>query len=187
MDSRDDVVAFYSGGRDAADRTVTEILTWDDERLEAVHDYIQWLFPTREPSGVNPYAPLVTDATVRAFVSDAPLRDRLRASFDRMLSFYGLARRDDRIVIDDARFQARSRVWLHPGNHNHLRLTRIMQSLATLGLRRDALALQRCLIAEVAVQHTGSVSPRTLAFWTRAVGPSHRGDLPGVDCRQEGS
>src|SRR5687767_14960180 len=63
----DAIVEFYSGGRDSAGRTLDEILAWDDDRLEAIHDYIQWLFPTRQPSGVNPFAPLVTDATVRAF------------------------------------------------------------------------------------------------------------------------
>jgi len=165
----DAIVAFYSGGHDAAGRTLADILTWDDERLEAVHDYIQWLFPTRQPSGVNPYAPLVTDATARAFASVAGLRQRLRAALDRMLTFYGLVRRGDAIAIDETHFTARSVVWLHPGNHNHLRLTRIMQSLATLGLRADARGLKRCLIEDVSVQHEGSVSPRTVGFWKRAL------------------
>jgi opioid growth factor receptor-like protein len=167
----DPIVAFYQGGRDAGGRTVAAILSWDDERLEAVHDYIQWLFPLREPSGVNPFAPLITGATVAAFADDVVLRDRLRLAFDRMLSFYGLRRAGARIEIDPDRFPARSRVWLHAGNHNHLRLTRIMTSLATLGLRDDALALQRCLLEDVTA--TGSpalVSLRTLDFWRRAAG-----------------
>ena len=40
--------------------TLSEILSWSDDRLEAVHDYIQWLFPTGLPSGVNPAPPLVS-------------------------------------------------------------------------------------------------------------------------------
>ena len=164
------IVAFYSGGLDTAGRALEGILAWDDERLEAVHDYIQWMFPTRQPSGVNPFAPLVTDATVRAFADDAALRDRLRQALDRMIIFYGLARSGDRVVIDASRFPARARVWLHPGNHNHLRLTRILESLATLGLRADALALQRCLLEDiVAGPGAGSVSPRTADFWKRAL------------------
>ena len=165
----DPVVAFYSGGRDGSGRTLGGILAWDDELLEAVHDYIQWVFPTRQPSGVNPFAPLVTGATVRAFADDAALRDRLRQALDRMIIFYGLARSGDRVVIDASRFPARARMWLHPRNHNHLRLTRIMESLATLGLRADALALQRCLVEEIAGRGADSVSPRTVGFWTRAV------------------
>ena len=102
--SADPIVAFYSSGPDRSGRTLGEILAWDDERLEAVHDYIQWVFPTRQPSGVNPFAPLVTDGTVRAFAGDAALRDRLRQAFDRMLIFYGLARSGERVAIDAPRF-----------------------------------------------------------------------------------
>jgi hypothetical protein len=162
----DAIVDFYSDGRDVSGRTLAGIVAWDDQRLEAVHDYIQWLFPTRQPSGVNPFAPLVTDATVAAFDRDPALRARLREAFNRMLLFYGLARSTDGVAIDPSRFPARSRVWLNPGNHNHLRLTRIMESLATLGLREEGLALQRCLL-DVAAAHADSVTPRTVSFWRR--------------------
>jgi hypothetical protein len=166
----DPIVTFFAGGRDSEGRSVAEILSWNDDRLEAVHDYIQWLFPTRQPSGVNPNAPLVTDGTVAAFADDLVLRDRLRLALDRMLSFYGLMRKGARIQIDAGRFPLRSRVWLRPGNHNHLRLTRMMQSLAALGLRADALALQRCLIEDIAAGAEGhNISRRTLSFWGDAV------------------
>ena len=166
----DPIVAFYQGGRDSAGRTLAEILSWNDDRLEAIHDYIQWLFPTRQPSGVNPDAPLVSDATVAAFAADLVLPDRLRLAFDRMLTFYGLRRKGRRIEIDPSGFPLRSRVWLRPGNHNHLRLTRIMTSLATLGLRDDALALQRCLLEDVCGgPQADNVSKRTVTFWTDAV------------------
>ena len=165
--ARDAIVDFYSGGRDVSGRTLTEILAWDDQRLEAVHDYIQWLFPTRQPSAVNALAPLVIDATVAAFDGDPALRTRLRAAFDRMLVFYGLARSASGVAIDPSRFPARSRVWLNPGNHNHLRLTRIMDSLATLGLREEATALQRCLVHDIAATHADLVTPRTVGFWRR--------------------
>jgi len=45
-----------------------------------------------------------------------------------------------------------------------------MDSVATLGLRADALALQRCLLDDIAARHAGSVSPRTVRFWKDAVG-----------------
>jgi hypothetical protein len=119
---------------------------------------------------VNPSAPLVTDATVAAFDRDAALRARLRQALDRMLLFYGLRCTDGRIEIDESRFPARARVWLRPGNHNHLRLTRIMESLATLGLTAEARALQRCLLEDIYEGPVaGAISPRTADFWRRAV------------------
>ncbi len=166
----DPLVTFYSGAPDAEGRTLAGILAWDDARLEAVHDYIQWVFPAREPSGVNPLAPLVTDETVRVFTRDAALRARLRQALDRMLVFYGLTWKGGRIAIDASRFPVRARVWLRPGNHNHLRLTRILKSLAALGLPAEARALQRCLLEDIcAGPGAGSVSPRTADFWRRAV------------------
>jgi hypothetical protein len=118
---------------------------------------------------VNPFAPLVTDETVRAFEREAALRERLHRGFDRMLAFYGLRWNTERVEIDEALFPVRARTWLHPGNHNHLRLTRIMESLATLGLRAEALALQRCLLEDVVGLRGGRVSARTVEFWRRAV------------------
>jgi hypothetical protein len=170
----DAVAAFYSGGPDRSGRTLAELWSWSDERLEAVHDYIQWMFPTAQPSGVDPFAPLVTRQTIHAFDTNPPLRDRLRQSLDRMLTFYGLRRGTgpdaaDRIEIDPARFANRAANWLHPGNHNHLRLTRIIDSLHALGLEQDARALQRCLVDDVCEgPGRGRVTSRTIEFWRRA-------------------
>src|SRR3972149_6474092 len=90
-------------------------------------------FPPTPPSAVNPFAPLVSRNTMKAFAARAELGGALRRSLDRMLSFYGLRRSATaggvRIEIDETRFAERSVIWLRPGNHNHLRLTRIMQSL----------------------------------------------------------
>jgi hypothetical protein len=171
MRGDDPVIAFYSGARDDRGRTLDQVLAWDDERLEAIHDYIQWVFPTRQPSGVNPFAPLVTASTEAAFAANPNLRDALGRALDRMLRFYGLCRSPGgRIETDPQAFERRARVWLHAGNHNHLRLTRIMDSLSSLGRRDDALALQRCLLEDVCggagARH---VTARTAEFWRTAV------------------
>jgi len=168
MPPGDRIVEFYSGGRDSAGRRLDEILSWSDDQLEAVHDYIQWMFPTRQPSGVNPFAPLVTDATARAFAADPALRGSFRAALDRMLSFYGFVRKAGRIELDPERFTSRASNWLQAGNHNHLRLTRIVDSLAQLGLRDEAEALRRCLVEDVVPVAGNRVSARTREFWRTA-------------------
>jgi len=170
----DRIASFYSGGADDRGRTLEHILGWPDEELEAVHDYIQWMFPTVARSAVNPSAPLVTGATVTAFEARPELRDGLRRSLDRMLSFYGLRRTADsgtvRIDIDPSRFRDRARVWLRPGNHNHLRLTRIMQSLAALGLMPEAEALQRSLVTHVYERlGAGRITRDTCEYWMDAL------------------
>jgi hypothetical protein len=171
---RDRIVAFYSGEPDDRGRTLDEILQWSDDSLEFTHDYIQWVFPTPMQSGVNPSAPLVTADTATAFATRPELRQGLARAFDRMLAFYGLRREaaaDDvvRIVIDDARLPVRATDWLRPHNHNHLRLTRIMQSLAALGLLAEAKALQRCLVTDVCEgPGAGKITRETRQFWLSA-------------------
>ena len=65
---------FYRGdGTDSEGRRLEDILRWDDQTLEYVHDFIQWLFPLDEPSAVNPNAPLVTRVDRDAFAADETL------------------------------------------------------------------------------------------------------------------
>jgi Opioid growth factor receptor (OGFr) conserved region len=171
----DPVVTFYSGGKDNRGRTLEQILEWPDAELEARHDYIQWVFPTEAPSAVNPRAPLVTTATRAAFQATPALRERLGRALDRLLRFYGMRREADagsgvRVVLDPDRFSQRAPHWLHASNHNHLRLTRIMQSLAALGLGAEARALQRCLLDDV-YDGPGSerVSRETYEYWLASI------------------
>jgi hypothetical protein len=168
----DALLRFYRlDGRDARGRTLGEIWAWDDVRLEATHDYIQWLFPLAEPSAFNPHAPILTDDTIGAFRADADLRERLLRSLTLMLAFYGLTLAPGSGGVPRVErapsFAGRSAEWLHPGNHNHLRLTRILTSLRLLGLDDHARALYACLAA-LARDHPHAVSATTLAYWQRA-------------------
>lgn len=114
-------------------------------------------------SGVNPDAPLVDDDVRRAFTSSPQLRETLGRAFDRMLAFYGLGRDATRIVRAPS-FDERARNWLHPGNHNHLRLSRILRTLALLGRPDDAAALLECLEA-IARDFPDRVTATTLRYW----------------------
>jgi hypothetical protein len=69
---------------------VTSIQQWPDDQLEAVHDYIQWLFPLPEPSGFNAAAPALNRESIQEFRTRPDLQDKLRVSFLRLMSFYGL-------------------------------------------------------------------------------------------------
>jgi hypothetical protein len=168
----DPLLRFYRlEGADARGRTLADIWSWDAARLEGVHDYIQWLFPLPEPSAFNPQAPILTEAAIEAFRADAHLRQRLLRSLTTMLGFYGLTLASGPggapRIAPAPDFGVRSRDWLHAGNHNHLRLTRILTSLRLLGLDDYADALYGCL-EEVASDHPHAVSATTLAYWQRA-------------------
>jgi hypothetical protein len=168
----DAIVAFYRHeSTDDRGRSLRQIWGWDHARLEGVHDYIQWLFPLREPSAVNYTAPLITDRTVAVFAGNAVLRDNLKRSFELMLDFYGLVLVDQKhrlAVVPTSSFEGRSRTWLMPGNHNHLRLTRILRSVGTLGLPDCAAALFDRLVV-IYREAPGAISSTTFQYWQRAI------------------
>jgi hypothetical protein len=169
------ITEFYcEAGQDGEGRRVEEILAWPDSRLEAVHDYIQWLFPLPEPSGANPWAPVLSAGDIAAIRGSERAQARLRDAFARMLAFYGLMTREGRIE-KGAAFEERARNWLHPGNHNHLRITRILRSLGLLGREAESRALweflQR-LYQEERDAGRSAISERSFDFWRRAAAAS---------------
>lgn len=166
----DRLVRFFSGGEDDQGRTLDAILGWDDARLEMVHDYIQWIFPLPERSGANPWAPVLDAAAIAAIRSRAETQERLRAAFERMVTFYGFAL-EDNAVVEGPRFAVVARNWLHAGNHNHLRLTRMLRSLRVLGLEREAAALWSALRVVYERERAAgrrTITEETVAFWQDA-------------------
>ena len=86
----DKVLAFYGGsGCDHRGRTLDEMLQWDNDALEFVHDYIQWLFPLTVPSGFNPEAPELSPDVIQQFRDTPQLRNNLLEAFKLLLGFYG--------------------------------------------------------------------------------------------------
>lgn len=86
------IVRFYDPdvqAKDAHDRSMEQMLAWEDSKLENCHNYIQMLFPVPEGSAYNWEAPIIDRDTIEAFRSRSELRNRLRRAFERMLDFYG--------------------------------------------------------------------------------------------------
>lgn len=144
--------AFLTGkGRDGRGRRLDEVLAFDDTRLEAVHDFVQWLFPLKARSGAQPDAPVLTDAEIAAIRADAGAQDNLRRAAERMLRFYRA-----------------SDGWLTAHDHNHLRITRIVTSLKLLLGEAPARAfLDEILERDAAAGHP--VNARSRAYWADAI------------------
>jgi hypothetical protein len=93
------LLSFHRGeGTDGRGRTLAQIQSLSHDQMESIHDFIQWMFPTRGRSAYNPAAPVLTDADVAAFQADPVLRDNLGRSFQAFLNFLGLAH-DTRVLI----------------------------------------------------------------------------------------
>jgi hypothetical protein len=174
------IIGFYSGTEpDHRGRYFHEIQAWPDDQLEAVHDYIQWLFPLPEPSGFNVAAPVLNQESIQEFRTRPDLQEKLRVSFLRMINFYGLeARSGEQITVTRApNFAAKAAGWLSPGNHNHLRITRILKCLSLLGLEAEAQAFFGCLseiYEDDRNKPTPAISDETMLYWKEAVGGGGR-------------
>jgi hypothetical protein len=74
-------------------------------------------------------------------------------------------------MVQSPAFAAVSRNWLSAGNHNHLRLTRILRSMRVLGLEREAGLLWDALRQLYEIEKSAgrrSITDETFAFWMRA-------------------
>lgn len=146
------LLPFFRGtGTDIQGRCLAEIRGYDFERMEVVHDYVQWMFPTDENSMFNLCAPLLTPSIQRAFAEDAELRRELRLNFERFCQFLGLEvegdERDVRVAVG-ANFQERvPDCWISMfgSNHNWLRISRVLQCLGLCSLPHEQQALMACL------------------------------------------
>lgn len=164
----DPLLRFYAGtGTDHRGRRLEDIWRFSLDELERSHDYIQWLFPLVEKSQFNRAAPVLDDVAIARFRGDGTLRRRLDRSLGVMLRFYGLDLVDDRIVRH-ASFAERAETWLTPGNHNFLRLTRILKSLTALGLGQRANELL-CALEDTYGTHAAVIGPTTILYWRSAV------------------
>jgi hypothetical protein len=166
-----DFVAFYLGNApDHRGRTLEEMLRWSDEKLEAGHDYIHVLFPLSEPSKHIPNAPVLNAAALAEFRQNATIHKNLLRSLQMMLRFYGFRLTADQPqVVPAPDFRVRSANWLLSGDHNHLRITRILKCLNACGLGAYATALLKTLLE---IAEPGKVSAETLEYWKRAGTPA---------------
>ena len=145
---------FYRDEANASGYTWSLVMAWDDGELEAVHDFIQWLFPTDERSRFNPDAPVLDAEDMKVF-RDSFFQERLRQAAKRFRLFYKL---------DTPASEAKE--WAKPFNHNLLRITRVIRSLALLGLPDVAIKFRED--AKVAARASQFPLEGSIGFWDRA-------------------
>lgn len=151
------IIEFYEGSEPNSDGVyLSEILNWNYNQLEGNHNFIQWLFPNREPSRFNLDAPLLTDEVVDEFNRRPELKRAVRRSFDMMVKFYCLDDQDP--------------WWITKNNHNFLRLTRILNFLRELKMTEELNFLYTKLFN--ISKRSLMITDITNSFWFEAyVGP----------------
>jgi hypothetical protein len=108
-----------------------DILNYDNKRLEDRHNYIQYLFPLPVKSKYNPDTPVIDQIFINEAIINMKIRKNIIKSFLRMLNFYGYSYSVKPFdIIDKGEYKQ----WLSRGNHNYLRITRILKFLMLVGM-----------------------------------------------------
>ena len=139
---------FYFGQGRGAGRLFEDIMAFTDEEMESTHDYIQWIFPVPEPSKWQPQSPVLTEEDLEMFRGvGAPTGRKFRATLMFM------------------RFLSNNEHWRTPGNHNLLRITRVLRFLTLVDMSEEAEIIHTWILTE---GYPG-VPEKTKAIWAKAL------------------
>jgi Opioid growth factor receptor (OGFr) conserved region len=139
-----------------------EILAWPNSKLESTHDFIQLVFPNFEKSKYNTNTPDLTLEEVNAIKNDPVAYTNMLNAWRRMFDFYGFKLQSDTVLIDFF-----TPHWISLGNHNYLRITRIIKCMKIFQLDNLANSLMNCL-EELYPEYSVQIGLVTLDFWRNA-------------------
>ncbi|MDB4278823.1 hypothetical protein N9917_04410 [Deltaproteobacteria bacterium] len=143
------ILDFYQGSGTGAGRTFDQIMAFDDFNLEAVHDWVQWVFPLPEKSKAQPKTcPVLTAADLEVFRTDVAVRARVHQAANRYWKF----------LMD-------TEEWHTQYDHNHLRITRLIRFLVLgwfHGLAQD-------ILRWVSTDPRCKANDKTRWYWSEAL------------------
>lgn len=163
------LLPFYRGeGRDSEGRLLQDIWRLNDAEKSAGHDFIQWLFPSFQPSEFNKESPVLNQKLANDMKADPVILANMLTSFKSMLSYYGM-RYDEaqRKVAAAPNLEERKRDWFHAGDHNFRRISRILSCLKALGMKGEAKAFYDFLAQMNQAQR--GVFKESFPIWTKIV------------------
>ena len=142
-----------------------------NDELEIKHDYIQYMFPLFEHSRVKPFTPILTEYEInqmkRNQIECNNILKNIKKSFEIMLDFYGL-----RFVNEEIQkctfFEKRKANWINSGNHNYLRITRILKCLMIFEMTDEAMAFYRILL-KLKEEYQEEIDDLSVEFWSEAI------------------
>lgn len=172
-------IAFLRGlGPDANGRMLAEYLAWSPEKWESCHDHMQWAFPTCTKSAFNPNAPIVPDDFV--FYGESDVVPNLEVLVTQYLNSLGIVMSYDEVIgytftypstwgdmnrLGTIEFMP---YWAHSGDHNMLRITRVLESLGIFGMTELQTAVHDFFVYTIAPSFGAYINAKTVAFWVAA-------------------
>lgn len=160
--NKDEIISFLRGiGKDYLGRTHEDIISCTSEEMERCHSQIQQIFPLHEESKHASTYPIITPEIVAESKKYPEINKNLLKALDIMRCFYGVGEARDYFVAPELVYN----MWCKNGDHNLLRITRIIRSLRLFGLDTHANDFYN-EVMEVAKER--NISEATLNYWKKA-------------------
>jgi hypothetical protein len=166
------IVNFYSGvSVDSEGRTINDILEFNYEQLEVIHNYIQWLFPLNEKSNFNFHAPILTLEDICIMKANTEIKNNINKAISLILDFYGLRiviKGENIEIIENKIYASRVKNWITPFNHNYLRITRMLKFLVLSGMKNYAVAFYN-ILERIYDNNKEIIGKETFQYWKNTI------------------
>jgi hypothetical protein len=157
-----EIIDFLRGiGGDHLGRTYEDHLSVDSQEMEHCHDRIQWFFPLHEASRMSRNFPIITPEIVKESKKYPEIKKNLLKALDIMRCFYAVGKPSDMCIFP----KLVHNLWCNNGDHNLLRITRIIRSLRLFGLDKEANEFYGEVL-QVAKERR--IAEKTLDYWKLA-------------------
>ena len=145
------ILHFLEGNQtDIYGRMLSDIWKFNDKKIDNEHNFIQWIFPTQIPSASVPGSPVLQIEEIKLIRESETALENLYKSSEWYLDFL-----------------ERNIFWIKPYDHNHLRITRAIQSLRLLG-DPDEADFFRDFIFRLVGTDKNKIPQKTIKFWEDA-------------------
>jgi|TARA_B110000971_G_scaffold214881_1_gene247541 hypothetical protein len=131
-------------------RMIQDIWNFSDEEIESQHDFIQIIFPLNKKSqSVFHGHYLENEEIIKSLKNDEQIKQAIIKSSSWFLSFL-----------------KRNYYWNNRHDHNHLRITRVIESLRLIVSNEEADKFHKSIL-EI-IKGNNKINNRTLEFWKNA-------------------
>jgi hypothetical protein len=126
-----------------------DLLKFSDYQLEDSHTAFGWLFPLTEATSLSSKHPVLTKSDVNRLLDDADAMHNFRDAYRAVIRYFNNPN------------------WVY-GQHNHLRITRVIRCFRIFGMYWQADAVYK-LAKKFYEKYPTEIGTRTLEFWDRAI------------------
>ena len=129
---------------------LSHVWKFNDTQIENTHTFIQWVFPTDEPSRATPGSPVLDEEQILEIQNSEQAKRNLSKSAEWYFDFL-----------------RRNNFWRKPHDHNHLRITRVIKSLRLL-CGDDEADYFKEQFWQLLGADISQIPPKTIEYWEDA-------------------